>query len=254
MKFFDDRAREAGGDAGMARRLDELDRNGDPSLRIDAPMRASKDGKVNANTTYEDWFRGQPRSVQEDIMGTKRLQMFEEGRLNFQTAVDPAGRPLTIGELREKYECYVDPKRFKAWHGPMEEEFERLRPQYSDIGEIAKRMPQKGFAIPKLPQNIRELLGTDADSLIFSAETLVKQFANHPDLTAEMYANALSKIKDCQEIYDRGRSHIGLIIEGQRKYMLILKPTIDHKEAYVASFYSLDERSLQKKRKGKRII
>jgi hypothetical protein len=254
MKSFEDLAREAGGDADMARRLDELDRNGDPSLSIGRAQRASKDGEVNANTTYEDWFRGQPRSVQEDIMGPKRLQMFEEGRLNFQTAVDPMGRPLTLGELREKYECHVDPKRFKAWHGPMEEEYGRLMAIHGDIDKVRQNMPSNAFEVKNLPQAIKDALGTSADSLLFSADSLAKQLFRHPEITRAEYVSAINKIKDSTEIYRSYKEYHIMVIAGDSKgHAVILKTTKDGLEAFMVSLHRLNADALKQVRKNERI-
>ena len=36
----------------------------------------------------------------------------------------------------------------------------------------------------------------------------------------------------CKEIYDRGRGHIGLLIEAECPYLVVIKPTADKREAY----------------------
>jgi hypothetical protein len=182
-------------------------------------------------------------------MGPKRLQMFEEGKLNFQTAVDPTGRPLTLGELKEKYECHVDPKRFKEWHGPMEEEYGRLMAIHGDIDKVRRAMPDSAFEVKNLPQVIKDALGTSAGSLLFSADSLAKQLYKHPGMDADIYIKLINKIKSCTEFYANGDYRIALVVEAGSPYKIILKTSKDYSEAYAISMFKLRNNQLEQIRK-----
>jgi hypothetical protein len=114
--------------------------------------------------------------------------------------------------------------------------------------------PESNLVIPNLPSHIKEVLGTEANSLIFSTESLEKQKKAHNDLSEEDYVNVLNKAGGCKEIYDRGDRHIGLLIEAGRPYLVVIKPTMDKREAYMVSMRKLENRHVRKLRaKGKRL-
>jgi len=135
-------------------------------------------------------------------------------------------------QVQKSQAFQIDPKRFQDW--------------FDD--------PEGGFIMPNLPQRIREALGTEATSLIFSPETLAKQKVSHPDLSAENYVGVLSKVGGCVEFYDRGQSHIGLIIEAEHPYMVAIKPTVNRLEAYMVSLRKIEPRQIRSLRaRGQRL-
>ncbi len=76
-------------------------------LGIDLPepktgTRASMDGQVPADMTYQDWLRKQPASRQDDILGVTKGKLFRQGGLTLDRFVDRAGRELNLTELRKK--------------------------------------------------------------------------------------------------------------------------------------------------------
>jgi SPP1 gp7 family putative phage head morphogenesis protein len=62
--------------------------------------RASMNGQVAEKTTYGAWLKKQPASVQKDVLGKKRYQMFKEGGGIDRFVQD--GRVLTLDELKRK--------------------------------------------------------------------------------------------------------------------------------------------------------
>jgi len=70
---------------------------------LDPGTRASMDGKVSADLTYNDWFKKQNATRQKEILGPKKLDLYKEGNLSFRDMVDMRGDPLTIPELQAKY-------------------------------------------------------------------------------------------------------------------------------------------------------
>lgn len=66
--------------------------------------RSSLDGQVPESTTYEDWLRKQPESVQDDVLGKAKAKMWREGRVdNLKDLLNQRGRPLTISELEDRF-------------------------------------------------------------------------------------------------------------------------------------------------------
>lgn len=69
---------------------------------LDAGTRASMDGQVPAETTYQQWLKGKPASLQDDILGPTRGRLFREGGITLDRFVDRAGKEYTLDELRER--------------------------------------------------------------------------------------------------------------------------------------------------------
>jgi hypothetical protein len=61
--------------------------------------RASVDGPVSANMTYEDWLKTQPDDVVRDILGPTRFEMYKNGVEISSFVAD--GRTLTLEQLME---------------------------------------------------------------------------------------------------------------------------------------------------------
>jgi len=62
-------------DEDLAKKLDAAEAE-DPGTR------ASMDGQVSAKLNYEDWLKTQPESVQQDILGPGKWQLWQDGKLN----------------------------------------------------------------------------------------------------------------------------------------------------------------------------
>jgi SPP1 gp7 family putative phage head morphogenesis protein len=72
------------------------------SLGMEPPSegtRASAGGQVPASTTYEEWFRGQSKSVQDSVIGRARADLFRSGKITFRDMVGKDNRILRIDEL-----------------------------------------------------------------------------------------------------------------------------------------------------------
>lgn len=74
-------------------------------LSTDA-TRASKSGPVDADLTYYEWLKQQPKEFQVDVLGPTRAKLFREGGLSPERfgrlQVDRHFRPLTLAEIKEK--------------------------------------------------------------------------------------------------------------------------------------------------------
>jgi len=114
--------------------------------------------------------------------------------------------------------------------------------------------PTSNFVVPGLPPHIKKALGTNADSLIFSAETLDKQKRHHSDITASDYVSVLNAVPRCKEIYRTCDLHIGLVVIERKPWAVILKTTADRKETYMVSMHRLNDHTLPRfRQKYKRI-
>jgi len=73
-------------------------------LEIEPSTRASVDGQVAAGTSYEAWLRKQPKAVQLDKLGPGKYDLWKSGNLTFTDLINQQGRPLTVRELKQRYE------------------------------------------------------------------------------------------------------------------------------------------------------
>ena len=64
--------------------------------------RASSDGQVDANLTYNDWLRRQPAAEQDTILGPARGRLFRAGGLDVEDFSNNKGVLYTLEELRQK--------------------------------------------------------------------------------------------------------------------------------------------------------
>ena len=64
--------------------------------------RASADGQVDANTTYEQFLRNQPKEFIYDVLGKARGNAFINGDLRLSNFLDLTGRVLTLDELKQR--------------------------------------------------------------------------------------------------------------------------------------------------------
>lgn len=62
--------------------------------------RASMDGPVSAQRTFGGWLRDQPVSVQNEVLGPERANLFRNGGLSIDRFTDNSGVVYTLDELR----------------------------------------------------------------------------------------------------------------------------------------------------------
>lgn len=67
---------------------------------LPAGTRASMNGQVPANQTYQEWLKRQPVEVQDEVLGKTKGELFRKGDLPLERFVDD-GRTLTLDELRD---------------------------------------------------------------------------------------------------------------------------------------------------------
>lgn len=64
--------------------------------------RASMDGQVPAEQTFEQWLKKQSVARQDDVLGQGKAQLWRAGKIGFRDLLDQNGRPLTTEQLRAK--------------------------------------------------------------------------------------------------------------------------------------------------------
>lgn len=63
--------------------------------------RASMDGQVPADITFETWLESKPVTFQNKLLGPTRAELFREGEITLTQLVDFRGHPLTISQLEQ---------------------------------------------------------------------------------------------------------------------------------------------------------
>ena len=64
--------------------------------------RASIDGQVPQDTTFEAWLSKQGKERQDDVLGAGRAELFRNGKIGLRDMLDQNGRELTLKELRAR--------------------------------------------------------------------------------------------------------------------------------------------------------
>jgi SPP1 gp7 family putative phage head morphogenesis protein len=65
------------------------------------PTRASMDGPVSGQLTYERWLATKPTAFQKTVLGKTRYKMWKKGSIGFTDLTNQYNNPLTIDELRD---------------------------------------------------------------------------------------------------------------------------------------------------------
>jgi len=68
---------------------------------VPASTRASMNGQVPADQTYDGWLRKQPKAFQDDVLGVRKAELFRGG-LKVDRFVDRSGQEFTLDELRKR--------------------------------------------------------------------------------------------------------------------------------------------------------
>lgn len=77
-------------------------------LGIDAPeapggTRASAEGQVPADTTFEQFLSRRTEEEQDEQLGAGRAEMWREGKITLTQLLDQRGNSLTLGQLERRY-------------------------------------------------------------------------------------------------------------------------------------------------------
>lgn len=72
---------------------------GIPADELKPSTRASMDGQVPADTTFDDFLKGKTESFQNDILGPTKAKLWRQGKITLQQLVNFRGNPLTTEQL-----------------------------------------------------------------------------------------------------------------------------------------------------------
>jgi SPP1 gp7 family putative phage head morphogenesis protein len=69
----------------------------------DDPIRASSDGPVKANLTFEKFMKKKPIAFQEEILGVEKAKLWRNGKISLRQLLDQKGNELSLSELKDLY-------------------------------------------------------------------------------------------------------------------------------------------------------
>lgn len=69
---------------------------------LPASTRASMNGQVPADQTYNSWLRKQPASMQDDVLGATKGKLYRDGGLSIDRFVNNKGNAYTLDELKRR--------------------------------------------------------------------------------------------------------------------------------------------------------
>lgn len=67
--------------------------------KLSPGTRASLNGQVASDMSFDKWLKKQPRSVQQKLLGKAKAELFRAGQLNLKDLIDVSSRPLGVAEL-----------------------------------------------------------------------------------------------------------------------------------------------------------
>ena len=88
-------------DAEFKRQLKKQGFSDDEIATIKRNTRASVDGQVSADLTFDQWLDKKAPAFQDELLGKGRAKLFRDGKITLPDLIDQSGRPLTIEELEK---------------------------------------------------------------------------------------------------------------------------------------------------------
>lgn len=71
--------------------------------RVEPSTRASMDGTVAGDLTFDQFLRGKPPEFADEMLGEGRAELWRSGKITLNQLLDQRGNPLTLAELRSRY-------------------------------------------------------------------------------------------------------------------------------------------------------
>lgn len=65
--------------------------------------RASMDGQVAQDLTFDDFLKGKPKEFADDMLGKGRAELWRSGKITLNQLLDQRGNALTLTQLEAKY-------------------------------------------------------------------------------------------------------------------------------------------------------
>ena len=79
--------------------LKSFEEMGIDATEVPLATRASMDGEVPGDITFDQWLRNKPKSFQDDLLGPARAKLWRDGDITLTQLVDMRGNPLTLDQL-----------------------------------------------------------------------------------------------------------------------------------------------------------
>lgn len=71
--------------------------------KLPPATRQSMNGKVPLKLTYNEWLKTQPASIQNEVLGKGKADLFRRGKISMADLVDRNYNPLTLEQLRARH-------------------------------------------------------------------------------------------------------------------------------------------------------
>jgi SPP1 gp7 family putative phage head morphogenesis protein len=82
----------------VLRSFEEL---GIDATEVPLATRASMDGEVPGDITFDTWLRGKSKTFQDDLLGPARARLWRSGSITLTQLVDMRGNPMTLAQLEQ---------------------------------------------------------------------------------------------------------------------------------------------------------
>lgn len=82
----------------VLRSFEEL---GIDATEVPLETRASMDGEVPGDITFDQWLKGKSQTFQNDLLGPTRASLWKNNEISLTQLVDMRGRPMTLDQLEE---------------------------------------------------------------------------------------------------------------------------------------------------------
>lgn len=82
--------------------LKSFEELGIDAVEVPQAARASMDGEVPAEITFDQWLRTKSKTFQDDLLGPGKAKLWREGKINLTQLVDMRGNPLTLEQLEAR--------------------------------------------------------------------------------------------------------------------------------------------------------
>lgn len=160
--------------------------------------------------------------------------------------------------IHKKLEIHKHNKTATEALQAIQEELERREKCFKAIRKLWDSLDLKTpYPICPLPCTLKEILGTQANDVKITADTIMRHKARHPEIDAFDYSLIPYMLENFQSIYQddtRGVKYL-LISRFGRFYRLSLKSLKDKNEVWVESLSSAnDDKSFKNNLKNKRLI
>lgn len=90
-------------------------RNEPVAKEISQTTRASMDGQVAADLSFDQFLKNKPASFADEMLGKGKAELWRSGKITFSQLLDQRGNPLTLSQLQSRYGApMVAPKPIAA--------------------------------------------------------------------------------------------------------------------------------------------